>query len=103
MNQAKASEAAWTRFAGLGLVYALGFGGGLLGLLYATRRFRPRRPISIGPGAMAAAESDLRQPPAEAVLRVGMSIAVGIGCTTSPRAWPLARLARQASCRWRCC
>jgi zinc transporter, ZIP family len=79
MTQAKAGEAAWTRFTGLGLVYALGFGAGLLGLLYVTRRLTPRRPASIGPGAMAAVESDLRQPPAEAALRVGMSIAVGIG------------------------
>jgi ZIP family zinc transporter len=79
MTQAKAGEAAWTRFTGLSLVYALGFGAGLLGLLYVTRRSRPRRPVSIGPGAMAAAETDLRQPPAEAALRVGMSIAVGIG------------------------
>ena len=79
MTQAKAGAAAWARFAGLGLVCAVGFGAGLLGLLYASRWSRPRRPVSIGPGAMAAAEVDLRQPGSEAALRVGMSIAAGIG------------------------
>jgi ZIP family zinc transporter len=36
MTQATAGEAAWNQFAGLALVYALGFGAGLLGLLYAV-------------------------------------------------------------------
>ena len=79
MTKAKAGEATWSQFAGLSVVYALGFGAGLLGLLYATRWWKPRPRASIGPGAMAAAEVDLRQPGAEAALRVGMSIAVGIG------------------------
>jgi zinc transporter, ZIP family len=79
LTEAKAGEAAWSRFAGLGLVYAAGFGVGLLGLLYVTRWWKPRPPASLGPGAMAAAESDLRRPAAESALRVGMSIAVGIG------------------------
>jgi ZIP family zinc transporter len=79
MTEARAGEAAWSRFAGLGLVYAIGFGAGLLGLLYASRWWRPRPRTSIGQGAMAAAEVDLRQPSSEAALRVGMSIAVGIG------------------------
>jgi ZIP family zinc transporter len=78
MTQAKAGEAAWSHFAGLSLVYALGFGAGLLGLLYATRLWKPRPRTSIGPGAMAATETTMRQP-AEAALRVGMSIAIGIG------------------------
>jgi hypothetical protein len=79
MTKAKAGEASWSQFAGLSVVYALGFGAGLLGLLYATRWWKPRPRASIGPGAMAAAETDLRQPGAEAALRVGMSIAIGIG------------------------
>jgi ZIP family zinc transporter len=79
MTEAKAGEAAWSRFAGLGVVYVIGFGAGLIGLLYASRWWRPRPRTSIGPGAMAAAEVDLRQPSSEAALRVGMSIAVGIG------------------------
>jgi ZIP family zinc transporter len=79
MTAAKAGEAAWSRFAGLSVVYAVGFGTGLLGLLYATRWSTPRPRTSMGPGAMAAAEVDLGQPGAEAALRVGMSIAVGIG------------------------
>jgi ZIP family zinc transporter len=79
MTEARAGEAAWSRFAGLGLVYAIGFGAGLLGLLYASRLWKPRPRTSIGPGAMAAAEVDLRQPGSEAALRVGMSIAAGIG------------------------
>ena len=79
MIQAKAGEAAWSHFAGLALVYALSFGAGLLGLLYITRFWKPRPRPSIGPGAMATAESDLAQPATEAALRVGMSIAIGIG------------------------
>ncbi len=79
MTQAKAGEAPWSQFVGLSLVYGLGFGAGLLGLLYATRLWRPRPPASIGPGAMAAAEAELRDPAAQAALRVGMSIAIGIG------------------------
>jgi ZIP family zinc transporter len=78
MTQAKAGEAAWSRFAGLGLVYALGFGAGLLGLLYASRLWKPRPRTSIGPGAMAATETTMRQP-AAAALRTGMAIAIGIG------------------------
>jgi ZIP family zinc transporter len=79
MVEAQAGEAAWSHFVGLALVYALGFGAGLLGLLYAARLWKPRPPASIGPGAMAATESTTRPAPAEAALRTGMSIAVGIG------------------------
>jgi len=79
MTEAKAGEAAWSHFAGLALVYALGFGAGLLGLLYATRWWKPRPRTSIGPGAMAAAETATRPLAAEAALRTGMAIAVGIG------------------------
>jgi ZIP family zinc transporter len=78
MTQAKAGEAAWSRFVGLGLVYAVGFGAGLLGLLYASRLWKPRPPAGIGPGAMAATETTMRQP-AAAALRTGMAIAIGIG------------------------
>jgi ZIP family zinc transporter len=79
MTQAKAGQATWGRFAGLGVVYTVGFGAGLLGLLYASRWWKPRPKPSIGPGAMAAAEVDLGQPGAEAALGVAMSIAAGIG------------------------
>ena len=79
MTEAKAGEAAWSHFAGLALVYALGFGVGLLGLLYASRLWKPGPRTSIGPGAMAAAETTTRQPAAEAALRTGMAIAIGIG------------------------
>jgi ZIP family zinc transporter len=78
MAQAKHGQAPWSRFVGLGLVYAVGFGVGLLGLLYVLRLWKPRPRASIGPGAMAAAELD--QPTAQAAaLRVGLSIATGIG------------------------
>src|SRR6266545_3431835 len=81
MTTAKAGEGPWGRFAGLGLVYIAGFGVGLLALFYLARAWPRRgRPAgtSIGPGAMAAAEAT--RPPAEAAaLRVGMSIAAGIG------------------------
>jgi ZIP family zinc transporter len=80
MTQAKDGVTAWGEFVGLSLVYVLGFGVGLVGLLYAPRlRRRPER-TSIGPGAMAAVESELQKPAAQAAaLRVGMSIATGIG------------------------
>jgi zinc transporter, ZIP family len=69
-------DRAWATAAGLGALYAGGFGVGLLALLYGGRSWRtPRAPQSIGPGAMAVAEGTGRSD----ALRVGMSIAVGIG------------------------
>jgi len=67
----------WGRLTGIGLIFGVGLGVGLLGLLYVSRMWR-RRPIpaSLGPGAMAVAEAPDRSREA---LRVGMSIATGIG------------------------
>jgi zinc transporter, ZIP family len=79
LEEAVEGEAAWGQFAALGLVYAVGFGAGLLSLLYLARLWkRPSPPerSSIGPGAMSVAEAELSQP---AALRTGMSIAAGIG------------------------
>jgi zinc transporter, ZIP family len=79
LEEAAEGEAAWGQFAALGLVYAIGFGAGLLSLLYLARLWkRPSPPerSSIGPGAMSVAEEELSQP---AALRTGMSIAAGIG------------------------
>jgi ZIP family zinc transporter len=68
---------AWGRLTGIGLVFAAGLGVGLLGLLYVSRLWRRRSiPASLGPGAMAVAEAPGRSHEA---LRVGMSIATGIG------------------------
>jgi ZIP family zinc transporter len=83
VEEAAEGEAGWGQFAALGLIYAIGFGIGLLALLYLgrlwTRRSRPRT-ISLGPGAMATTETDLAEPTAEAAaLRTGMGIAAGIG------------------------
>jgi ZIP family zinc transporter len=80
--QAKDEGGGWGRFAGLGLVYVLGFGVGLLALFYLGRMWTRGRPprTSIGPGAMATAEADLGTPTARtAALRTGMAIAAGIG------------------------
>jgi zinc transporter, ZIP family len=83
LKQAVDGQAAWGRFAALGLIYAIGFGAGLLSLLYLTRLWqRPSGPgrSSIGPGAMSVAEAELSQPAARsAALRTGMGIAAGIG------------------------
>jgi ZIP family zinc transporter len=83
LEEAAEGEAAWGQFAALGLVYAIGFGAGLLSLLYLTRLWkRPSPPerSSIGPGAMSVAEAELSQPAAQqAALRTGMGIAAGIG------------------------
>jgi ZIP family zinc transporter len=79
LEEAVEGEAAWGQFAALGLVYAIGFGAGLLSLLYLARLWkRPSPPerSSIGPGAMSVAEAELSQP---AALRTGMAIACGIG------------------------
>src|SRR6266540_994947 len=69
------NRGAWAHLAAVGLLYGAGFGVGLLGLLHVGRAWRRRPGASVGPGAMALAEADVR---GEA-LRVGMSIAVGIG------------------------
>jgi ZIP family zinc transporter len=83
LKEAAEGQAAWGRFAVLSLVYAIGFGVGLLALFYVGRLWkRPSRTqrTSIGPGAMAVAEAELSQPAAQsAALRTGMAIAAGIG------------------------
>ncbi len=83
LEEAAEGEAAWGQFAALGLVYAIGFGVGLLSLLYLARLWKrpsPPEQSSIGPGAMSVAEAELSQPAAQsAALRTGMGIAVGIG------------------------
>ena len=83
LEHAAEGEAAWGQFAALGLVYAVGFGIGLLGLLYVGRWWqRPSQPkkISLGPGAMAVTEAELQEPAVQsAALRTGMGIAAGIG------------------------
>ncbi|HEX9376894.1 MAG TPA: ZIP family metal transporter [Actinomycetota bacterium] len=64
--------------AGIGTVYAVGLGVGLLGLLYVSRLWRRRSPrASLGPGAMAVTEIPADR--TREALRVGMSIATGIG------------------------
>jgi zinc transporter, ZIP family len=79
LTQAKTGEGAWSRFAGLSTVYVIGFAVGLLALFYLGRvwaRTTRASGTSVGPGAMAATQTDLVRP---AALRVGMSIAAGIG------------------------
>jgi zinc transporter, ZIP family len=79
LKEAAEGQAAWGRFAALGLVYAVGFGVGLLALFYLGRAWKrpsPSERASIGPGAMAVAEAKLSQ---SAALRTGMAIAAGIG------------------------
>jgi ZIP family zinc transporter len=69
----------WGRFAGLASVYVLGLGLGLLSLLYLGKYQRTRRSSpAIGPGAMAVVEATEATVQSNA-LRLGMSIAAGIG------------------------
>jgi zinc transporter, ZIP family len=83
LEEAADGEAAWGEFAALGLVYVVGFGAGLLSLLYLGRLWKrsdPSQRTSVGPGAMSVAEAELSQPAAQsAALRTGMGIAAGIG------------------------
>src|SRR5207248_1848801 len=70
-------KGAWGALAGLSLVHVLAFGVGLLSLLYVQRLWRRREARqSVGPGAMAVAEAHA---PERDALRLGMSIAIGIG------------------------
>jgi ZIP family zinc transporter len=73
-------ERDWSHMAAVGGLLVVGFGLGLLGLLYLGRRWRrgSSRTIraSLGPGAMAVAEAERLRSNA---LRVAMSIAAGIG------------------------
>jgi zinc transporter, ZIP family len=81
LTQAKSGDGGWGRFAGLGVVYVVGFGVGLLALFYLGRMWgRGREPrASVGPGAMATAETASQLTTQTAALRAGMSIAAGIG------------------------
>ena len=69
----------WGRFAGLTATFVVGLAAGLLAILYLGKIQRLRRPSpAIGPGAMAVAErpeAELRR----GALRLGLSIATGIG------------------------
>ncbi len=67
----------WSQVAVLAVVYIVGFGIGLLGLLYLPRLRRPSR-SGIGPGAMAVAEASAGLVRSE-TLGLGMTIAMGIG------------------------
>jgi ZIP family zinc transporter len=74
-------EGAWGELAGLGLLFVAGLGVGLLSLVYFTR-WMGGRGVSLGPGAMAVAETGVT-PELDAqqheALRLGMVIAAGIG------------------------
>jgi hypothetical protein len=104
VEEAAEGKAGWRQFAALGLVYAVGFGVGLLGLLYVGRLWQRRsRPkvISLGPGAMAVTETDLAEPDVQAAaLRTGRASPPESACTTSRRAWPSARPPTAASWPW---
>jgi zinc transporter, ZIP family len=77
------TAASWGRLAGMGAVFAVGLASGLLSLLYLGKWQRARRAgPSLGPGAMAATERARASggpEAAAAALRLGMSVATGIG------------------------
>src|SRR5205814_7821431 len=73
----QAGTGGWGQVFSLAAVHVLAFGVGLLSLLYVQRLWRRREARqSIGPGAMAVAEAHA---PERDALRLGMSIAIGIG------------------------
>jgi len=79
MERTAAGSPAWGHFAAMAAVYTAGLAAGLLSLLYLGKYQRSRRASpSIGPGAMAVAES--QQAALErGALELGLSIAAGIG------------------------
>lgn len=87
--EAALEDRAWGDLAALAVVYAVGLGVGLLGLVYVPRWVRRARGgpgagagagphAGVGPGAMAIAEGSEPAIRAE-TLGLGMTIAVGIG------------------------
>ena len=76
LTAAQQGTGSWAHFAAIGGLYVGGLGAGLLSLLYLEQaRRRPRS--SLGPGAMALAETPAAV--REEALRLGMAIATGIG------------------------
>ena len=72
-------ESEWSELAKLAPALVIGLVGGLIGLLYVSKLWRERRPRgSMGPGAAAVVEME-RTPEQSEAMRVGMSIAMGIG------------------------
>jgi ZIP family zinc transporter len=77
LDRAASGEASWLPFAGMGLIYVVGFALGLVSLIYVARVGRRRPPdASVGPGAMAVAEFSVAR---QQALRMGMAIAAAIG------------------------
>ena len=70
-------DRAWDQVGLLGLAYLVGLGLGMLGLVYVPRWLRRPR-ASVGPGAMAVAETEATVIRSE-TLTLGMTIAAGIG------------------------
>ena len=75
LRQAQAAGG-WARFAGIAAVFVGGFAAGLLSLLSMGRAIRRPR-ASLGPGAMAYAETGVGR--RSEALRLAMVIATGIG------------------------
>jgi ZIP family zinc transporter len=87
--EAALEDQAWGELASLAMVYAVGLGVGLLGLVYVPRWVRrarggapapggPAGGTGVGPGTMAVAEGSEPAIRAE-TLGLGMTIALGIG------------------------
>jgi ZIP family zinc transporter len=91
-------RAGFGHFLSFGVVFAVAFGVGLLALLYVGRLWRRARTsatgASLGPGAMAVAETPAVKPPA---LRLGMAIATGIGLHNFSEGLAIGQSARNGS------
>ncbi|HLW17320.1 MAG TPA: ZIP family metal transporter [Actinomycetota bacterium] len=80
VDAVRESHHGWGHLIATGAVYAGGIAVGLMGLLYVSRMWRNRRAqASLGPGAMAVAETDAARAREHELLHLGMSIALGIG------------------------
>ena len=91
-------RAGFGHFLSFGVVFGVALGVGLLGLAYVGRLWRRQRTsatgASLGPGAMAVAETAPVRPPS---LRLGMAIATGIGLHNFSEGLAIGQSAKQGS------
>jgi len=80
LGQAAKHHGSWLKPTEFGAIFVVGLGAGMLSLVYFEKWIGQRQQrVSIGPGAMAAAELTSATNPISAPLRIAWLIAAGIG------------------------